>query len=80
MTVAGETSTRVTAKKPRVVAISWKSAKIAATDIVQDLKYAAISTATSVKKITSDCAALAVTSRPQEGPIDADCTSFASTL
>ena len=38
MTVAGETSTRVTAKKPRVIAISWKSAKIAATDIVHDRK------------------------------------------
>ena len=30
-------------------------------------------------KIASDCAALVVTDEPQEGPIEEDCTSEAST-
>ena len=45
----------------------------------QDRKYTVISRATSAMKMTSDWAALLVTDEPQEGPIEEDCTSVAST-
>ena len=62
-----------------VTAMSCTSASSADAAMRHDRKYTVMSRATSAMKMTSDWAALLVTDEPQEGPIEEDCTSVAST-